>query len=113
MLACWGNNIFGQTTVPVAFRQAYLVDTTQHTCALAFIRSKSTVGCWGDNRGGKTNLPEYIYGNHDGSIDTNSESGNRNSYNSAVKYISQLSTGLEMTAGVDTFGELLMWGNKE
>ena len=62
MLVCWDNNAVGQTTVQIAFRKAYSVDTVfMHTYALAHIKNKSTVGCWGNNIDGQTNVPQHVY----------------------------------------------------
>ena len=60
LIKCWGNNQFGQTTVPVAFRRAYAVHTASHTCALAHMDTKSRVGCWGDNVNGEATVPAFI-----------------------------------------------------
>jgi hypothetical protein len=84
MLACWGNNSVGQTTVPIAFRKAYFVDTVSvHICALAHIKNKNMVGCWGNNIDGQTNVPQNVYGytNEDDKstlINRNDGIGNKN-----------------------------------
>mmetsp|Transcript_2033 Transcript_2033/g.1763 ORF Transcript_2033/g.1763 Transcript_2033/m.1763 type:complete len:98 (-) Transcript_2033:113-406(-) len=53
MLACWGNNGFGQTTVPKEWRGAYSVSANFHTCALRH----GQVGCWGINTDGQLDVP--------------------------------------------------------
>jgi alpha-tubulin suppressor-like RCC1 family protein len=58
-VACWGDNAFGQTTVPAA-AGAGMVQVSaslNHTCALS---SAGAVLCWGDNTEGQSTVPaEY------------------------------------------------------
>ncbi len=54
-VVCWGNNTYGQSTVPVGLSNVIAVDAgDNHTIAL---KSDNTVVCWGDNTYGQTSVP--------------------------------------------------------
>ena len=119
MLACWGLNIVGQTTVLIAFRKAYSVATKSlHTCALAHIKNKSTVGCWGDNKDGQTSVSQHVYRytNEDDKntlVNKNAGKGNKDEDKDKDKNeIVKISVGYEISLGVDKEGGMHMWGNK-
>jgi len=54
-VVCWGNNTYGQSTVPVGLSNVIAVDAgDNHTIAL---KNDNTVVCWGDNTYGQTSVP--------------------------------------------------------
>jgi hypothetical protein len=54
-VVCWGNNTYGQSTVPVGLSGVIAVDAgDNHTIAL---KNDNTVVCWGDNTYGQTSVP--------------------------------------------------------
>ena len=54
-VVCWGNNTYGQSTVPVGLSNVIAVDAgDNHTIAL---KSDNTVVCWGDNTYGQVTVP--------------------------------------------------------
>lgn len=110
MLVCWGYNQFGQTTVPIAFRKAHVVKTSNHTCSLALINGKSRVGCWGENSDGQTVVPDSIYGGLEDLVPGCDQDQIDNDQLDTKKEIVSLSVGIKTSAGVDTNGEIYIWG---
>ena len=54
-VVCWGNNTYGQSTVPAGLSNVIAVDAgDNHTIAL---KSDNTVVCWGDNTYGQVTVP--------------------------------------------------------
>lgn len=54
-VAAWGDNFYGQTTVPVGLRDVSAIAAgAGHTLA---VRVDATVAAWGDNSFGQTNVP--------------------------------------------------------
>jgi alpha-tubulin suppressor-like RCC1 family protein len=55
---CWGDNTYGQTTVPVGLASVAQVSAGGgHTCAL---KTDGTVVCWGQNDAGQTTVPDGL-----------------------------------------------------
>jgi|GEM_PF-3352350 len=58
LVSCWGNNEYGQLTVPKNLTDvASLALGNRHACAL---RSSGSVSCWGDNNAGQTDVPTNL-----------------------------------------------------
>ena len=54
-VVCWGNNAYGQATVPAGLASVSKISAGwHHTCAL---RSDATVLCWGDNSYNQSTVP--------------------------------------------------------
>jgi alpha-tubulin suppressor-like RCC1 family protein len=54
VVACWGDNTYGQATVPVGETFTAIAAGTQHTCGL---HADGSVHCWGSNASGQLNAP--------------------------------------------------------
>ena len=65
MLACWGNNQFGQVVVPNHMRKATLVSACAQTCAV----KDGELNCWGRAEDRETDVPQglrgYVRGNRE------------------------------------------------
>jgi len=59
-LAAWGNNVYGQTTIPIGLTGITAIAVGDfHTVAL---KSNGTVVAWGSNSSGQTNVPAGLTG---------------------------------------------------
>jgi alpha-tubulin suppressor-like RCC1 family protein len=84
-VSCWGNNFYGQATVPATLGSATQVSAGQdHTCA---IESDGAVVCWGYNGFGQTTVPVTL-----GSA-------------------TQVSAGQYHTCAIESDGAVVCWGN--
>ena len=73
------------------------------------------MGCWGDTEYGQTNVPEYVQGGYPGlnaKADLENISGADDPAGVKIVIVS-LVTGQMLSGGVDTEGELHLWGRNE
>lgn len=129
-MVCFGNNQYGQTTVPVQMRRAHTVDALSHTCAISRINEINSVGCWGVNITNQTNVPAIIYGgdwigdednnmnkfrendsdnDDDNEIIINSSSGSIDNNKVEIK---QVMTGKSHTCAISMDDKLQCWGER-
>jgi len=82
---CWGDNSFGQISVPNDLGRVIKISSGfgYHTCALNF---EGEVNCWGYNGWGQTNVP------------------------SGLRKITQITSGYVHNCAVDERGILTCWG---
>jgi len=84
-LTCWGDNFWGQATVPSDLGAVNQVSAgSEHTCA---VTSANALRCWGDNRDGQTTVP------------------------SNLGAVSQVSAGSAHTCAVTSANALRCWGD--
>jgi hypothetical protein len=82
---CWGDNRWGQTTVPTGLTGVTQVSAGNgHTCART---TAGTVACWGDNGSGQTTVPAGLTG------------------------VTQVTTGYLHSCALTTAGTVTCWGD--
>ena len=83
-LICWGDNTYGQSTVPagVSFGRSQISLGNEHTC---WLKNDGSIACWGSNTVGQSTPPLGTY--------------------------AQVSTGFGYTCAIKTDGTLACWGN--
>mmetsp|Transcript_30755 Transcript_30755/g.25957 ORF Transcript_30755/g.25957 Transcript_30755/m.25957 type:complete len:97 (-) Transcript_30755:148-438(-) len=89
MLTCWGNNLFGQLTVPKQYFGAGMVSAgALNTCAV----KHGEVGCWGMNQDGQSLVPEEIQSRSDTQV---------------------VSAGSKHTCAIDVRQQVQCWGMED
>jgi hypothetical protein len=117
-IACWGNNLYGQSTPPSGSFTRVAAGSV-HNCA---IRTDGTLACWGWNNSGQINAPSGIFRDvsasdeqHSCAVRTNYAMAcwGRNQYGEGQPIagsFTSVSTGTGHNCAIRTDGTLACWG---